>query len=134
MRKKRNPDAFSNAFNEAFYDQYPSLRQRSVIVNSEKGKGKEPFYVFPSDGYKFMYSPTITNSNNQYGETFTDITKSLSENTGKEIFQDILTYAYVSDSLEKAIVESAEIIVYNIPFFFVVNCNIDYTKLLEYVK
>ena len=131
MRKRKQGTAFDSAFNEAFYEQYPSLRQRSIIVNETPATGKEPFFVFPSDGFKFMYSPTITNSTNQYGSTFTDIRKSLSEETGKEIFQDILTYAYMSDSLETAIVESSEIIVYNIPYFYVVRCNTDYTKLLE---
>jgi len=133
VRKRKTKNQFDSTFNDAFYEHYPSLRQRSVIINKNKSDGKEPFFVFPSDGFKFMYSPTITDSDKQYGDTFKDITQSLSEDTGKEIFQDVLNYAYVSDSLPKAIVESSEIIVYNIPFFYVVRCNIEYTKLLEYI-
>ena len=134
MRKRKNGGDFDTVFNEAFYEQYPSLRQRSIIINQTPVEGKEPYFVFPSDGFKFMYSPTITDSKAQYGSTYDDVTTSLSEETGKEIFKDILTYGYVDDSLEKAIVESAEIIVYNIPFFYVVRCNMDYDNLLEYLQ
>jgi len=134
VRKKKNKGEFDTIFNETFYEQYPSLRQRSIIVNQTQVKDKEPYFVFPSDGFKFIYSPTITDSKIQYGTTFDDVTKSLSKETGKEIFKDILTYGYTDDSLKKAIVESAEIIVYNIPFFYVVRCNIDYNNLLEYLQ
>ena len=77
VRKRKLKGEFDTMYNEAFYEQYPSLRQRSIIVNQTPIEGKEPYFVFPSDGFKFMYSPTITDSKIQYGSTFDDVTKSL---------------------------------------------------------
>lgn len=133
VRKRKQCSDFDSAFNEVFADVYPSIRQRSIIVNNERGTRTDQFYVFPSDGYKLIYSPTITNSAQQYGDTFTDIKKSLSEVTGTEIFQDILKYGYTSGTMNEALVDSSEIIVYNIPYFYVARCHIEYDKLLEYI-
>lgn len=133
VRKRKNNDEFTQTFNEAFYEQYPSVRQRSIIINNSVGDGLEPFYVFPTDGFKFMYAPNITESDTQYRSTFDNITSSMPYH-GKELFQEVLTYTYINDSIKKAITETAEIIIYNIPFFYVVRCNIKYDKLMEYVK
>lgn len=133
VRKRKQCSDFDAAFNCAFASLYPSIRQRSIIVNDVRGKRTDQFYVFPSDGYKFIHSPTITNSVEQYGTTFDDIRKSLSVETGTEIFQDVLKYGYTSGSLSEAILDSSEIIVYNIPYFYVARCHIEYDKLLEYI-
>jgi len=133
VRKRKQCSEFDTAFNEVFTPTYPSIRQRSIIVNDEHGSDSDQFYVFPSDGYKLIYSPTITNSAQQYGSTFADIKKSLTESTGTEIFQDVLKYGYTSGTMHEAILDSSEIIVYNIPYFYVARCRIDYEKLLEFI-
>ena len=133
VRKRSQCSDFDAAFNEVFASVYPSIRQRSIIVNDVRGKRTDQFYVFPSDGYKFIYSPTIKNSQEQYGSTFTDIKKTLSAETGTEIFQDVLKYGYTTGSMHKAILDSSEIIVYNIPYFYVARCHIEYDKLLEHI-
>lgn len=134
VRKRKPKDNFSNAFNEVFYESYPSLRERSIIINSVQSNNTEPFFVFPSDGFKFIYSPMVKDSKMQYGNAFDDITSTLSEDGGKEVFQEMISYVYTDDSLQNAIVESSEIIVYNIPYFYVVRCNIEYDKILGYIK
>jgi len=135
MRKRKRTDGFVRAFNKAFYEQYPSLLNRSIIVNEDaRDASDEQFFVFPSDGYKILYSPVVENSRNQYSVTYEDMCDTLNESAAEDMLGDVLKYTYREDSLAEAIESNVEIIIYNIPYFYVVRRNIDYTQILEYVK
>lgn len=135
VRKRKKRDNFDEVFNQAFDAEYPSVRNRSIIVNDDKkNESDEPFFVFPSDGYKFLYAPNIGHSKRQYGATLEGMRSSLKDDESSlSMLRDILQYSYRQDNLKFAILEKVEIIIYNIPYFYVVRGVTPYNKILEYI-
>lgn len=134
LRQRKKQDNFYKTFNEAFVD-IPNLRQRSITVNGECSfvaeSGKlEPFYVFPVDGYKFMYSLEVTNSKQDYKDAFEKIVETFQDN---EIVEDLLKYTYTTKNLLEGIEHGSEIIIYNIPYCYIVRADIEYNELLEHL-
>lgn len=131
LRQRKKKGDFYKTFNEAF-DNIPNLRQRSITVNgeltfvAEKGQ-TEPFFIFPIDGYKFMYSLEVTNSKQNYKETF----KKIETFQGTEIVEDLLKYTYISKNLIEGIKHGSEIIIYSIPYCYAIRANTEYNTLLE---
>lgn len=132
LRQRKKRDEFYKTFNEVF-DDVPNLRQRSITVNgettfcAENGK-MEPFFIFPIDGYKFMYSLEVTNSKQDYKDAFEKIVETFQDT---EIVQDLLKYTYTTKNLIEGIERGSEIIIYNIPYCYAVRANVDYTSFLE---
>lgn len=121
VRQRKRKDDFTKTFNEAFGD-IPNLRQRSVTANGEvsffaESGEKEPFYIFPIDGYRYKYSWEVTNSKEDYQEAF-DVILELFDD--KEVFEHLLKYTYTSENLTQGIAHGSEIIFYNIPYFYAI--------------
>ena len=56
-------------------------------------------------------------------------------NEADQIIADLLQYTYISDTLNEGIKSQAEIILYNIPFYYAVRANtIDYGDLLTSLR
>ena len=135
VRQRKRKDEFTRTFNEAFED-IPNLRQRSVTANGEvsffaESGEKEPFYIFPIDGYKYKYSLEVTNSEEDYQEAF-DVILELFDD--KEVFEHLLKYTYTSENLINGIAHGSEIIFYNIPYFYAIRQSAydgRYFRLLE---
>lgn len=112
-------------FNQTFQHEIKQLRQRAVFVNGDnytvnKTDNEEPFYIFPIDGFKFIYNPEVQNSSHEYKTAFSEILQHLGENKGHQVLQDLLKMTYSSSTLNEAIQSTAEIIIYNIPYFYAV--------------
>lgn len=125
VRKRKNQSDFSKYFNEAFEDEFAELRQRAVFANGisslkEHEHNEEPFYVFPINGFKFLYSTEVQNSNRQYQTVFEAVIENLDENTAEETLKDLLKFTYKSSMLQEGIASGAEIILYNIPYYYAV--------------
>lgn len=124
-RKRRQSDpsqAFSKTFNEAFEDEWQNLRERAIfangIVSFEPATGDlEPFYVFPIDGYNFIYSREVENSSQDYKRVFDTIFEQFGER-GNEVIAEMLKFTYTSERLREGIEMGSEIILYNIPYFY----------------
>lgn len=122
--RKRKGDSVSNQFNEAFSDKLHMLRQRAVFANGlstleESDVGDTSFYIFPINGYRFMYQNTVQNSNSDYKKPFGSIIEALGDEKGGEVICDMLQRNYVdNESLAEGIKSGAEIIIYNIPYFY----------------
>lgn len=136
MRQRKKRDDFTKTFNGAF-DEIPNLRQRSITVNgtssfiAEEGKA-EPFYIFPINGYKYLYSLEVTNSKQDYKDAFEKIVEMFNDN---EIAEDLLKYTYTSEVLTEGIEHGSEIIMYNIPFCYAIRTStINYDELLTSVE
>ena len=132
LRQRKKKGEFYKTFNEVF-DDVPNLRQRSITVNGEatfctESGEIEPFFIFPIDGYKFMYSLEVTNSKQDYKDAFEKIVETFQDT---EIVEDLLKYTYTSKNLIEGIVHGSEIIIYNIPYCYAVRANTDYTTFLE---
>ena len=122
-RKSDAPKLFSTMFNESFEDEVKDLRERAIFANGEVSfrpsdeLNIEPFYIFPIDGYDFMYSHEVENSNHDYKQVFDSILEQFGP-TGNTVITDLLKFTYTSDNLLEGIESGAEIIFYNIPCFY----------------
>lgn len=131
MRQRKKNDEFYKTFNEAFNN--PNLRQRSITVNGEssfisENNVMEPFYVFPINGYKYLYSLEVTNSKQDYRDAFELIVEIFHD---KEIVEDLLKYSYISKNLKEGIEHGSEIIIYNIPYCYAVRASNNYQEILN---
>ena len=134
VRQRKRKDEFTKTFNEAFED-IPNLRQRSVKVNGQisfvaESEEREPFYVFPIDGYRYKYSLEVSNSEEDYQEAF-DVIIELFDDT--KVMEQLLKYTYTSENLVEGINHGSEIIFYNIPYFYAVRASSveEYNKFIE---
>lgn len=120
--RKRKGDSVSSQFNKAF--DYYQLRQRAVFANGERSleeseKGFEPFYIFPINGYKYLYSRKVQNSNLDYRKSFNSILETMGDKRGASVINDMLQFSYIdNEELSEGIDSGAEVIIYNIPYFY----------------
>ena len=114
VRQHHNKSRFVQTFNEAFEDQVQNLRQRAVfaVASPDKYEAKDEkdiFYVFPKNGYKFLYCTEVTHSNNDYQQVFDSLFEQF-DDRAEQIIHDLLKFAYVDQNLFEGIKKQAEII------------------------
>lgn len=139
VRVKKETSEYDSIFNEAFDDEITYLRQRAIFTNGYTGfepnedNDYEPFYIFPIDGYNFLYSNEVENSSNEYKRVFDVILEEFGDEKGKDIIIDILKFNYISERLPEGIDKGCEIIIYGIPFYYAlrVSCVKSYGSLYE---
>ena len=93
----------------------------------------DPFYVFPVNGYEFLYSREVGDSTESYRQVFESIFDTWGdEETATDIVNDLLRFTYVSEDLSTGINTGAEIIFYSIPHYFAIreSCVESYDSLL----
>lgn len=137
-------DVFIETFNAAFEHMcnVSNLHQRAIFANGEKSfvmkEDAEPFYIFPINGYKFMYSKEVVNSNTEYKHTFDELLEQFDENDTRatDIITELLQYTYVSQDLYEGIVGGSEVILYNVPFYYAIKQTAvdDYDSLLSIIR
>lgn len=122
VRHRRTTDSFIENFNNAFTDERSRLLQRSVFAHGAASFipstdcNLEPFYIFPVDGFRYMYNPSAA-STSEYKATFEKLITNIGD-SAPELFQKLLKYDYVFDKLSEGIVGGSEIIFYGIPYYF----------------
>ena len=124
VRRKKG-EQFDETFNEAFGDKLRDLRQRAIFSNGEgsfitEGENLEPFYIFPINGYQFLYSKEVTNSCHSYKAMFDSVFETFGMDEGSGIITSVLRFNYTSENLIEGINSGAEIICYNVPFYYAV--------------
>jgi hypothetical protein len=128
IRKRKTSTPFDEAFNNVFID-HPDLRQRCVFANGagsinmvavDPALPVELFYIFPIDGYKFMYSSEVYDSSKQYSEALEKLTEAVGEEEAQLTFSEVLRYDYVSEKFTYGLMTGCEIIIYGIPYFYAV--------------
>lgn len=141
QRKQDPSEEFSEAFNEAFGKEVWNLRERAIFANGEVSfepahNKLEPFYIFPIDGYQFMYSSEVENSGQDYKTVFDAIFEQFGSVRGNDVITDLLKFTYTSEKLQEGIESGSEIILYNIPYFYAVRATTvdSYTSLIKEVK
>jgi len=137
-RKQKGKDQFAKTFNEAF-DDIPNLRQRAMFANGPTSfiaetNDKEPFYIFPINGFEFMYSLEVTNSSTDYMEAFDAILSQFHGNN--QLMEQVLKYTYTRENLHEGIEHGSEIILYNIPYCYAIrrDSTSSYETLLQDLK
>lgn len=132
VRKKKKNDEFNQTFNQSFFTEFNDIRNRAVFVNGSQptDSNMEAFYVFPIDGYRFMYSPEVFNSTELYKDTFDKLIQAAGKNNGMQIFMEMLQLSYRYDNLPNAIDIGCEVIIYDISHYYAVRANLvdDYKK------
>ncbi len=92
----------------------------------------ESFYIFPIDGYKFMYSREVENSGQEYKQVFDTLFEQFGEKIGNEVITDLLRFTYTSKSLHEGITSGSELIIYGIPYFYAIRTTAtEYSALLS---
>lgn len=124
VRQQKRNNTIAEAFNRAFGKDFYNLHQRSIFTYAaaptDIAEGTEPFYVFPTDGYKFLYSKEVTNSTNDYKTVMNTLIEQFDNDKAVELITDVLKYTYVSDNLVEGIISDSEIIFYGVPSFYAI--------------
>jgi hypothetical protein len=135
--RKRRGQEFDQKFNEAF--DYYKLRERSIFTSGNKlllceNDDQELFYVFPVNGYKFLFSAEIENSKDELNQTFESIVNEIGPDVGDEIIVDMLRLSYTDQYLAEGIRGNSEIIIYNIPHYYAVRATSEYQSVLTNIN
>lgn len=126
VRAKKKPGVVGEAFNRAFENNYQNLAQRAIFARPAPSseEGTEPYYVFPINGYKFIYSREVVESTSGYQQVMNTLVEQLKdEQTANDIVADLLKFTYTSSNLIEGINSGSEIIIYGIPYFYAVRCS-----------
>lgn len=126
-------DFIGECFNEAFADKGANIYNRGVFactgytINSDGC-----YYVFPVNGYRFLYSKEITNIHEHVISVLTQI----NEHESKSLVRDLLRLSYIHENLISGIQAECEIVFYNIPFFYAIRKSevTNYERFLEELK
>lgn len=124
VRQHKHKDNVTEVFDKAFGNQFTNLRQRAIFSSGnepETTNEHDAFYIFPIDGYKFLYSKEIKNSSQEYRQVVETMFEKFEDNNKAiEIVTDLLKYTYLRENLVEGIVSDSEIILYGIPFYYAV--------------
>lgn len=128
VRQQKKQDAVTEAFNQAFGDEHVNLRQRAIFtycVEQEQTLETEGFFVFPTNGYKFMYCKEVENSSQEYQQVLGTLFEAYNDDNTEvyEIVCDLLKRTYVKEGLIEGILAKSEIIIYGVPHYYVVRCS-----------
>lgn len=140
VRLQKRKDEVSDVFEQAFGQNFANFRQRAVFAYPnapQVTEGTDSFYIFPVNGYKFLYSKEVTNSSNDYKTVIDTLFEQFEDQTqASDIVTDLLKYTYSSVNLREGIACDSEIIVYGIPFYYAVRTTAceDYHSLLAMAK
>jgi len=134
VRHQKRYDSVSEAFNTAFQNETHNIVPRGIFTQSvmmKRSAETEPFYVFPIDGYKFIYSKGVQNSNINFRQVFETLNRNVDD--AFDITTDLIKYTYTKKNLVEGITSDSEIIFYGIPHFYAVRVSaIDsYNKLIN---
>lgn len=125
-RLRKSDASFSETFNRAF-QHVSNLRQRAIFAHGLT-ETTDSYFLFPIDGYQFVYNTQITDSSQ-----LTNIQESLSN---PDIFTELLRHNYTNTNLNEGIESGAELLFHNIPYCYAVRTgSIDsYDELLSIVS
>lgn len=142
VRQRKLNDDVDHRFNQAFGEEHYKLRQRAVFANGVTSfipsteKDQEPFFIFPINGYKFMYSKEVENSTVSYKQVFDTLHDQFGTDKGNQVIIDLLKFTYTQENLAEGIESGAEIIIYNIPWFFALRATtvLDYDQTISCIE
>lgn len=125
VRKKKHTETLTSVFNDAFKDDHSQLLQRSIFAHGTESfipsedDLTEPFYIFPINGFRYMYAENVLSTTEDYKKTLDFLMESLGD-SAIETFQEVLKYQYRHDKLYEALTGNSEIIIYDIPYYYAI--------------
>lgn len=122
VRQQKKTDVITEAFNAAFDGDFNNIRQRAVFTTPalpQATDSHEPFYIFPTNGFKFLYSKEVKDSSSDYKRVIDTLFERLDNNDKAiEIVTDLLKLTYNREHLLEGIMSESEIIIYGIPQYY----------------
>lgn len=139
VRLQRRKDGVSDVFERAFGQEFTNIRQRAVFASPTcplVSEQTEPFYIFPINGYKFLYSKEVTNSSSDYRNVIDKLVVELGNLTeATDIVTDLLKYTYATSNLQEGMAAGAEIIMYGIPYYYALRADTtEYEKVVSLIN
>lgn len=136
VRLQKRKDDVSDVFERAFGQEYTNIRQRAVFAHTSPSpvmEQVEPFYVFPINGYRFLYSKEVTNSDSDYRNVIDKLVAELGNlHEATDIVTDLLKYTYSTSNLFEGMAAGAEMIFYGIPYYYAVRAKVcDYKDIMS---
>lgn len=137
VRVQNKDGMLATVYNKAFESETFNISGRAIITSSDlptpHNPNVEPFYVFPINEYKFLYSKEVKDSSRSTQETINTIFEQFPTDDGLDLMVDVLQYTYVRTNLVEGISSKSEIIFYNIPAYYAVRCSTypNYQQLLK---
>jgi len=131
--KKTNEPIIDDSFNSVF--KFDNLRQRAVF-SSPITTSENDYYIFPKDNYRILYCDQVSNSTEDNKKILTTFIENLEDDLALETFNAVLKYTYKSDTILSGLSKGAEIIIYNIPYYYIISVkyikyNILYKRLIN---
>jgi hypothetical protein len=124
IRKKKSTTPFDEVFNTVF-SYHPNVRQRCVFTNGVHAQSNDPtleeFFIFPKDGFRFMYSTSVVDSSQQYSETLAYLQESMTDSKALTTIGEILQFDYKSTDLIPALISGCEIIIFGCPSYYAIS-------------
>jgi hypothetical protein len=125
VRKKKNLKSnIVNAFNDTFKE-HNDLLQRSIFAHGmnafipSNDRQLEPFFIFPINGYKFLYADNVNNTTEAYKDTLSKLIETYGS-AGIRTFQEVLKFQYTFENLIGGLTSGSEIIIYDIPYYYAI--------------
>lgn len=119
-------ETFNNAFDHRIYERAVFCNGTSSFepILDERVLDYDIFYIFPPDEYSFLYNPACSNFD-----------ESKLDNLDDSIITELLQMSYTNDSLLEGMEGGAQIILYDIPFFYSIRASsIEYDELIKYIS
>lgn len=140
VRLQKRTDVVTEVFNKAFAERFTKLSQRAVFAYANAPhlmENQETYYVFPVNGFKYLYSKEVTNSTQDYKRVIDTLFEKFDDSAkASEIVTDLLKYTYASSNLSEGIAASSEVILYGIPYYYAVKVTAanGYANLLDSIR
>jgi len=127
VRQMKPQEIISDSYNRAFGEDFRNLRERAVFASpnySAAQIGQEPYYIFPVNGYKYLYSKEVLNSSVAYQKVINLLMEDADDSAQAiDTFSSLLKFTYCSSNLSEGMSVGAEIILYHIPHFYAVKAS-----------
>jgi hypothetical protein len=139
VRKKNTRTVIGEGFDKAFADFY-NISQRCVYAKSSRAvfesvADKDIFYMFPIDGFRFLYNNQIEDNLKQHTETLSHLDECMESQQAIGTITEIIKATYTSINISEGINSGAEIMIYNIPRFYAVRADkYQYTELIQEIS
>lgn len=140
VRQKKTKES-NEHFNAAFESRWHKIRERAIFANGigslvEGNDNDEPYFVFPIDGFQYIYSPEIQNSDDNYRQVIEMFHDNFGSVEGTNLAVDMIRFSYMHDNLLEGIQNGSEIIIYSIPYYYAARADAfeSYDDLLELVQ
>jgi len=135
VRHAKKNNAFSTSLNIAFESERKQFSQRAIFASGQLTLNENSFYIFPINGYHFLYNTAVTETDTNHLQAFDSICERFGEKAGSELIADVLKFSYTPQNLKEGLERGSEIILYGIPYFYAIRTSSvnDYDDVLTSV-